>query len=115
MPPTQQAEDRQRARRFVRIRALEQQHRTVIGQPSNLGDQPHRRRSMQVQGVIGGVAGNDGGLHPQRNGPVDRSAEAAVGFDQRPGAVVQVREVRNADHVGHLHDAACSSLSILSR
>jgi hypothetical protein len=83
MPPTQQPEDRQRARWLVRERALQHQHRAVVGQPPHLGDQPHRR-GMQVQGGGRWRRPKDGGLHAQRDGPVDRSAEAAVGFGQRP-------------------------------
>ncbi len=115
MPPTQQADERQRSRRFVRIRSLQHQHRAVVGQAPDLRDEPHRRRGMQVQGVVGGVAGDDGRIHAQRDRPVDRRAKAAIGLDQRTVAVMQVREVCNADHAVHPHDAACSSVSILSR
>ena len=47
--------------------------------------------------------------------PVDGGAEATVGFRQVLGAVVQVGEVRDADHAVLPREASCISLSILSR
>jgi len=111
----EQSEDGQRSRRLVRVGALQHQHGTVIGQAPDLGRQAQGSRGMQVQRVVGGVPGNHGDLHAQGDRPVDRSTEATIGLGQRAGPVVQVGEVRNANHGGLLHDAACSSLAILSR
>jgi hypothetical protein len=115
MPSAQQPEDRQGARGFVRERPLQHQHRAMVGQPPHLGDQPFGGRGMQVQAMVGGVARDNRRLHTQRDGPVDGGAEATVGFRQVLGAVVQVGEVRDADHAVLPREASCISLSILSR
>jgi hypothetical protein len=52
----------------------------MVGQPPDLGEQPFGGRRVQVQAMVGGIARQHRRLHTQRNGPVDGSAEAAVGF-----------------------------------
>jgi len=115
MPPAQQPEDRQRARRLMRERSLQHQHRTMPGQPPHLREQPFGGRRVQVQAMVGGIARQHRRLHTRGNGPVDGGAEAAIGFCQIPGAVVQIGEMGEADHDALPREARCSSLSILSR
>jgi hypothetical protein len=56
MPSAQQPEDCQGARRLMRERPLQHQHRAMVGQPPHLGDQPFGGRRVQVQAMVGGVA-----------------------------------------------------------
>jgi hypothetical protein len=115
MPSAQQPEDRQGARWLMRERPLQHQHRAMVGQSPHLRDQPFGGWGVQVQAMVGGIARDNRRLHTQRDGPVDGGAEATVGFRQVLGAVVQVGEVRDADHAVLPRDASCISLSILSR
>jgi hypothetical protein len=115
MATADQAEDRQRARWFVRVRALQHEDRTVVREPPHLRDQTRRSRRMQVERMVGGISGDHGRVGAEGPGPVDRSAEATVRLSQRPGAEVQVGEVCDAHRVALPHVAERSSVSSLSR
>ena len=115
MPSAQQPEDRQGARWLMRECPLQHQHRAVVSQSPHLRDQPFGGRGMQVQAMVGGIARENRRLRTQRDGPVDGSAEATVGFRQFLGTVVQIGEMRDADHAVLPREASCISLAILSR
>jgi hypothetical protein len=110
----QQPEDRERPRRFVRIRALQHQYRAMVGQAPNLRSQSYGSRRVQVHCVVGGIARDHGRLRPQGDGLVDGIAEAALGLAQVLWPVVQVREMSDADRAIGVHDAAFTSMSTLS-
>ena len=113
--PAEQSEHRERPGRFVRVRALQHQHGAVIGEAPNLGGQSCGGRRVQVHGVVGGVPRNDGRLHLQPDGLVDRVAKAAVGLGQILRAVVQIGEMRDANRGDGIHGVTFISVSILSR
>ena len=112
--PTDRAEDVQGTRGLVRVGTLQQQHRAMIGQAPHPLHQPRCGGRMQVQRVIGRVPGHHGGLRPLRHGPLDGSAEAALGLGECPCSIVQVGKVCDA-HGLLLQAPRPSSASILSR
>ena len=95
MAASQHPEHGQRAGRLVRPRALEHQHRAMVGQPPHLRQQPQCRGRMQVQGVIGGIPGDHGHIDGEFDGAVHGRREAAIGLLQVARPVVQVGQVRH--------------------
>ena len=95
MAASQHPEHGQRAGRLVRPRALEHQHRAMIGQPPHLRQQPQRCGRMQVQGVIGGIPGDHGHIDGEFDGAVHGRREAAIGLLQVARPVVQVGQVHH--------------------
>lgn len=82
----------------------------MIGQAPHLHRKTRGRRRMQIERMVGGIAGDNHRLDAEGHRAVDRRREAAVGFGERPAAVVQVGEVRDADH-GALPTAAARRLT----
>ena len=102
MAAAQQRKDGQGSGRLVREGSLEHQHRAMVGEATHLPTQPLHRGAVNVQRVVCGIARNHRDLHAAPDGFVDRETEATVGFRQVLVAVVQVREVRQSDHVQSL-------------
>jgi len=111
---TQLPEHRQGTRRFMRPGALQHQYRTVVREAPHPVDQRHRGGRMQVQRMVGAVAGDHRRLCPQNQGALDGGGEAAVGLVQVARPVVQVGEVRHPQRALSLHDTPRRMAATLS-
>lgn len=109
----QQPEHRQRTGRLVRERPLQHQDRAMIGQPSHLRRQ-RRRRRVQIQRMVGGIAGHHRHLGVCVHRLIDRGTEAAIRFGQRARPIVQIGEMGDPDHVHRPPPVRCNSVSSLS-
>jgi hypothetical protein len=106
MAPTQFAEHRQRA--------LKHQNGAVVRQPSNTRHERHRRWRVQIERMVGAVAGDHRHIHADVRGTLDCSAEAAIRLGQVARPVVQVGEVRDPQRRARGHGASRSAAATLS-
>jgi hypothetical protein len=112
---SEQAQCRQGPGWLVRKRPLKHQDRTVVSQAPNLAGKAPCRRRVQVERVVGRVAGDHCDVDLEGHGAVDRGPEATVGLGERLAAVVQIGEVGDADHDALRSVLARSATSTLSR
>jgi hypothetical protein len=114
-PATEQAHQREGSGRLVRERPLQQKHGTVIGQASHLLGKAPCGGCMQVQRVVRRIAGDHRCVDAEFDRPIDPRAEAAIGFGESLAAVVEIREVSDADHGAPRPASAPSATSTLSQ
>ena len=84
------AKNSERAGRLVRIGPLEEQDRTMLGELLDAACQRFDGGRMQLERMIGRIAGDHCRIDASLDRLVDRVAEAAIDFGQCIRRIVQV-------------------------